>query len=269
MSIYIEKLRELGIPHVRLGEVVNDKIIQAIYEALVDMYDEYPLFKNLIASVATVDDSFDYKNLLEYTNANPQYQTYEEYNDVTVGKSKLDDLTNYAILKFSAGIGARWYYTPNLNNKSFYCYYCLEVCRGTYNQEIEDIESEKIDIYHEFAHILDAMLHISNDPEFLEIIRDPEFQKFISNFKYFSSDREETFAESFALYMIMLGQENLKAINQIGDLVNRRYQEFAKKTSTITFYRYYQLNRPFKIVKRNILNSLRELHEIYQDKRAK
>lgn len=199
---------------------VSLKVQKEILMGLSIMYKRYPFFNHVLCALEQEDDFIYHYNMFIYTmDCNYTYDDSKLVNDSRVSGfySITDDneLTGY-------------YEVPLKIDNKFADYFSIVLFDG-----INNYDGRKV-IFHEFGHLLDNFLHISNDPEFLKLVKNKNIYELVS--PYACVNKEELVAELFSEYII--GNKTNDFINFIGKLIDKKYEEFVNYNLNNDIYKF-------------------------------
>lgn len=199
---------------------VSLKVQKEILMGLSIMYKRYPFFNHVLCALEQEDDFIYHYNMFIYTmDCNYTYDDSKLVNDSRVSGfySITDDneLTGY-------------YEVPLKIDNKFADYFSIVLFDG-----INNYDGRKV-IFHEFGHLLDNFLHISNDPEFLKLVENKNIYELVS--PYACVNKEELVAELFSEYII--GNKTNDFINSIGKLIDKKYEEFVNYNLNNDIYKF-------------------------------
>lgn len=216
---YIKKFvrNNLKIPYCNL-DGISKKVQYEIIMGLSFMYERYPFFNHVLCALEQENDFIYHYNMFIYTMAcDSIYDDSTIYNDKRISGfySITDDheLTGY-------------YELPKVIDNTFADYFSIVFFDG-----INKYNGMKI-IFHEFGHLLDNFLHISNDKEFLELI---------SNKNIKLDNKEELVAEVFSKYILsLLGHEkdNNDFVMTMGKFIDEKYNLFVENNIDNNNYQF-------------------------------
>ncbi len=221
---YINKFvrNNLKIPYCNL-DGLSEKVQYEIITGLSFMYERYPFFNHVLCALEQENDFIYHYNMFVYTMVcDSIYDDSKICNDKRVSGfySITDDheLTGY-------------YELPKIIDDTFADYFSIVFFEG-----INKCNGMKI-IFHEFGHLLDDFLHISNDKDFLGLINDKDLK---------SNDKEELVAELFSKYILsLIGYKNDidELAYKVGNFIDKKYNLFVKDNID----NYYQFNLKYSI----------------------
>jgi len=161
MNNYAKNInQELGVPIVQ-ADGISELVLNAIYQSLSDIYYSFPLLKNVIAGIQKIDSFIDYLNSI------PPNSIKWSFEDFPSDKAYI--LNQLYDEKYMSKVGITFYDSDFEINNDFSRMYTLIICRMKYEPAHTDLYTEMFHCYHEFGHVIDSLLHISNDPEFLTL----------------------------------------------------------------------------------------------------
>lgn len=209
----------LKIPYCNFDEI-SLKTQYEITMGLSFMYERYPFFNHVLCALEQENDFIYHYNMFIYTmECDSFYDDSKLNNDNRVsGFYSITD--NHELTSY--------YELPNKIDKTFADYFSIVLFEG-----INNYDGRKV-IFHEFGHLLDNFLHISNDAEFLELVKNKNICELVS--PYACVSKEELVAEVFSEYII--GDRDNDFINIIGKFIDKKYEEFVNYNLNNDIYKF-------------------------------
>lgn len=209
----------LKIPYCNFDEI-SLKTQYEITMGLSFMYERYPFFNHVLCALEQENDFIYHYNMFIYTmECDSFYDDSKLNNDNRVsGFYSITD--NHELTSY--------YELPNKIDKTFADYFSIVLFEG-----INNYDGRKV-IFHEFGHLLDNFLHISNDAEFLELVKNKNICELVS--PYACVNKEELVAEVFSEYII--GDRDNDFINIIGRFIDKKYEEFVNYNLNNDIYKF-------------------------------
>lgn len=209
----------LKIPYCNF-DGVSLKTQKEILMGLSFMYKRYPFFNHVLCALEQEDDFIYHYNMFIYTmECDSFYDESRLNNDNRVSGF-------YSITDDHELMG--YYEPPQKKDKRFADYFSIVLFDG-----INNYDGRKI-IFHEFGHLLDNFLHISNDIEFLSMIKDKNILELVG--PYACVNNEELLAEIFSKYVML--ENNNDFVNMIGNFIDKKYEEFVLNNLNNDIYKF-------------------------------
>ena len=247
----------LKIPYCNF-EGLDPKIAYEIVVGLSLMYEMYPFFNRVICAINQIEDYEAHINMLDYIyNDNPIYHEAKEDKNGVYG-------FHTHIKEFSD--------SSPIIDRSYNPYFSLLIYDNVKNVDISNIQNlfissyGRVGIYHEFGHLLDVFLNISNNEKFKTLISNRDIKKEVS--EYACTNNHELVACAFSRYILSKGnltalEKNLgkfefsnieytpsDLIIEIGKFIDEEYKKFAKFKQIKFINRKYNFNKKFSINRR-------------------
>ena len=222
----------MGVSSVNLNGIKDKQVLTEIVDAFSECVGLYPEIINSICHIGNSVDEDYYLNLLDnsFDRRDLNWEVHDWQEPFCVYAYAFDESRKpLDFLGISIGPDIMKHNLEDIN----YCY-SDAADRGYF---VEHGGTLRGTIIHEVAHILDFILGISNDPEFLALIKDIDISQEIS--EYAAKDNLETFAEAMTEYHLSPNPSPL--IQAIGDLTNRRYEAVINNKP-----KYFELVRRYK-----------------------
>jgi len=258
----------LKIPYCNFSEI-HPKIAYEIIVGLSLMYEKYPFFDRIICSITQNEDLESHINTLEYSDK--KFKASEYINIKRDGTYTFCEYYNNNLI------------TPtkfDKNNISYFSFLITDKTKNVNPTEIKDLYTSiygRAAIYHEFGHLLDTFLKISTNDKFLNLIKNHDIEKEISN--YACVNNRELVAEAFKLYILatknltnlevrlgkvdfMITKYNVSPlVIQIGQLIDEEYKKFVKFRQIKFINKKYNINERFTIRKKSKPIDIEKLEE--------
>lgn len=235
----------LKIPYCDFSDI-NNRIISEIVHALTLLYKKYSFFDRVLCCIGTPEDVKAHIELIYFSQ--PKYIGGDEF-DVNDFPWDLNKLTSWFAFTTMAHSDGRYYVASKRLEDNYANYFSITIYDVVKKADIsnrDDISAThvgRMPIFHEFGHLLDFFMHISDSEEFQEIIAGHDIEKEVS--KYATTDSRELLADAFMQYVYIKEKswEPNNLINQIGELVDKKYIEFINTHSK----EKYCFNKQFSI----------------------
>ncbi len=275
---YVKKV--LNIPYCNFHNL-DEKVIYEIIVGLSLMYEMYPKLSKAICMIGDGMDANDYQNIL--LNSNKEIY---EFNDGAVHipyKEKMG--ANYILSLYKNTSGLYIDKDSLMENRSFPFHISLIIGERTLNSDISQIKDisatvhGRFGIYHEFGHLLDYVLHISENEKLNKLIENHNIKEEIDD--YAETNIQELVAEAFAYYIFdkrklcdLEKKLNIKEyssvyakitplILKIGKLIDKLYMEYFNNLQVNDLYDFikkYVVDKSYKPI--DIKLSEQRLEEI-------
>lgn len=218
----------LKIPYCNFSDT-NNRIVAEIVYALTELYKKFPFFDHVLCCIGNFEDVKEHINLINFSQ-----DKYIEGDNIEV--KEFDFNISQSCLYFLTAFAHNndnGYYICSKKEDHHADYFSITINDLVKKKDISnipDISTTRIgrfSIYHEFGHLLDIFLHISDSEEFQRIIDGHNIEKEVSN--YATNSNKELLAEAFSYYLyikekITWGSNEL--VKEIFELVNNKYIEF-------------------------------------------
>ena len=193
-------------------EGLDLEICKTIVEALNSVYTFFPEVIKAINVISTYEEINDHYN--QITGLEGDHTAILERGGILSAIS-----LNFAGQERPIYLSIA--YPSSMKNKPF------AEAMGKYLSADEDGPEKalKTGIYHECIHLMDALFKISDSEEFKAILRKHDYEQMV--FDHLDGDYEEFLAALFANFFIMAN--TTEAVDDIFDLINKRYQEDVKE----------------------------------------
>ncbi len=248
-EVYVKNI--LKIPYCNFSNTDN-RIVSEIVYALTKLYKEYSFFDRVLCCIGEFKDVVDHLNLIHFSQTKYMGNNKIDVNEFQWNLAKYNNPGTWYFFT-SMAYSNNGYYTFSDKLEDHYAdYFSITISNATQKKDISNVTDisttiiGRIAIYHEFGHLLDFFLHISNSEEFQKIIAGHNIEKEVS--KLATKSNQELLAEAFSQYLYIKekvmepwGPNDL--VNQIGELVNKRYKGFINNHSKDN----YCFNKRFSI----------------------
>mgnify|MGYP004467342031 CR=1 FL=1 len=214
----------LKIPYCNF-DGVSKKVQYEMIMGLSFIFERYPFFNHVLCALEQEKDFIYHYNMFIYTMACDSF-----YDDSKISNDKRVS-GFYSITDDHELTG--YYELPQVIDESFADYFSIVLFDG-----INDCDGRKI-IFHEFGHLLDNFLHISNDSEFLRLVENKNVYELVS--PYACINNQELVAEVFSKYILsLLGYEkdNNDFVMIIGKFIDEKYNSFVENNIDNNNYQF-------------------------------
>ena len=248
---YIKNI--LKIPYCNF-EGIHPKIAYEFIVGLSLMYEMYPFFNKVICSIEQEKDLEAHVNILK------NLENSDDYFEITTNK------------KYIYGFYSRILFSKNIlfmNMTNYIPYFSCIIFDKVKNIDIQSIDNfilsnyGRFGVYHEFGHLLDNFLNISDNKELDKIISNYNIETEIS--KYANSDKRELVSCAFSRYIYSKRQltkleneigvndfnnieyKSSNLVNEIGNFIDDEYKKFVKFRKLKAIKSKYDFNKKFTI----------------------